>query len=137
MNICKFCFSETKNKVFCSVKCNGFYKRGKCRDDYDLPAKNHIRISLGKDFAGRLTRKYLHRHIVETQIRPLKAGEIVHHIDENKFNNSLDNLQILASQSEHKELHCFLDKQKAFEGDKEFKKTLSKDELEIYENAPF
>lgn len=104
MNVCLYCFSQTKNKKYCSVKCTGFDRRGK--------GVNHIRITVGTDKDGKRIRKYLHRHIVETQIRPLKAGEVVHHIDENKFNNSLDNLQILENQTEHKLLHHRLDKEK-------------------------
>jgi hypothetical protein len=36
--------------------------------------------------------------------RPLKKGEIVHHIDENKSNNSPENLMVM-TQSQHIEMH--------------------------------
>jgi hypothetical protein len=33
--------------------------------------------------------------------RPLRAAEVVHHIDHNKTNNDLSNLQLFASHREH------------------------------------
>ena len=37
--------------------------------------------------------------------RPLKKDEVVHHIDENKLNNSLDNLMVFTSNSAHITYH--------------------------------
>lgn len=46
--------------------------------------------------------RHLHRQVAERKIgRPLRRGEIVHHIDENPHNNHPDNLEILQSQSIH------------------------------------
>jgi hypothetical protein len=45
-------------------------------------------------------RVYEHRQKVFAQ-----PGEIIHHKDESKINNNVDNLQILSSQSEHMKLH--------------------------------
>lgn len=50
----------------------------------------------------------IHRHIIVAQIalgRSLNKGEIVHHIDEDKHNNNIDNLAILPSQKYHAEVH--------------------------------
>lgn len=45
------------------------------------------------------------RHVAETVLgRPLKTGEVVHHIDENKGNDANDNL-LVCSDSYHKMLH--------------------------------
>lgn len=46
-----------------------------------------------------------HRLIMENHIgRKLGRDEVVHHIDENKFNNSICNLQLL-TRREHSKLH--------------------------------
>jgi len=46
-----------------------------------------------------------HRYLIELKIgRKLLSNEIVHHIDGDKKNNSLDNL-IIITRSEHKKLH--------------------------------
>jgi hypothetical protein len=55
-------------------------------------------------------RKLLGRHeqrrVAEAKIgRPLRKGEVVHHIDGNKLNNSPDNLMVLQSQAEHARIH--------------------------------
>ena len=69
---------------------------------------------------GKTYRKYLGRHehrvVAEKKLgRPLKKGEIVHHIDGDFRNNDPDNLLILPSQSEHCRIHGFGKKKK--EGD--------------------
>jgi hypothetical protein len=49
---------------------------------------------------------HTHRIVAAEKLgRPLKKGEIVHHIDEVKRNNSPENLEVFASQAEHAKLH--------------------------------
>ena len=51
---------------------------------------------------------YVYEHIIvmETKLgRPLEPGEVVHHIDENKRNNSPDNLMLFKNQREHDVFH--------------------------------
>lgn len=49
---------------------------------------------------------YEHQLMAEKKIgRPLKPEETVHHIDHNRSNNSLDNLLIFASNSDHIAFH--------------------------------
>jgi hypothetical protein len=53
-----------------------------------------------------MNNKAAHRVIAEQIIgRPLKAGEVVHHRDENKYNNDPDNLVVFPSQSAHAKYH--------------------------------
>lgn len=55
---------------------------------------------------GNSYRVYYHRYIMSISMnRWLTTEEIVHHIDENKLNNCLHNLQILDS-SEHGKIHA-------------------------------
>jgi len=61
---------------------------------------------------GKAYRKLLgrheHRRLAEAKLgRPLRAGEVVHHLDGNKLNNDPANLAILPSQSEHCKAHGF------------------------------
>ena len=50
--------------------------------------------------------QHVHRMVAEEMLgRPLKPGEVVHHIDGDKYNNSSDNLMVFPSQSAHAEYH--------------------------------
>jgi hypothetical protein len=54
----------------------------------------------------KLLGKHEHRCVAEQMLgRPLKQGEVVHHIDGNKLNNCSANLLVLPSQAEHARLH--------------------------------
>lgn len=49
---------------------------------------------------------YLHRIIAERSLgRSLRPGEIVHHLDEDKTNNSPENLVVCSSASVHRQYH--------------------------------
>lgn len=53
----------------------------------------------------KLHNRHAHRVIAEEMLgRPIKRGEIVHHIDGDKHNNDPSNLQVM-TQSEHMKLH--------------------------------
>lgn len=50
--------------------------------------------------------RHFHRSVAEQKLgRPLRRGEIVHHIDGDKHNNDPTNLEILDSQSDHAKKH--------------------------------
>ena len=51
--------------------------------------------------------RHTHRVVAEQMLgRPLKKGEVVHHIDCNKRNNAPENLMVFSSQSEHVKWHA-------------------------------
>jgi len=67
---------------------------------YDIPT----RLSNHHDYLFKGNNR-LHRLIAEQALgRKLTPGEIVHHKDENKLNNNLNNLEIL-SRSDHMKIH--------------------------------
>lgn len=55
--------------------------------------------------------RHEHRIVAEQMLgRPLKPGEVVHHIDRNKQNNKPENLMVFSSQAEHAKWHKEHDK---------------------------
>lgn len=58
---------------------------------------------------GKLYGRHEHRIVAERILgRPLKKGEVVHHIDFNKRNNAPWNIMIFASQADHAKYHAQL-----------------------------
>lgn len=62
------------------------------------------RFKIPKDGYLRINNKLLHRIIWETQNGPIPEGFHIHHKDEDKLNNHIDNLECL-SHSDHLRLH--------------------------------
>ncbi|MCI8916906.1 MAG: HNH endonuclease [Oscillospiraceae bacterium] len=60
----------------------------------------------GKTYTKFLGR-HMHRVVAELMLgRPLKSGEVVHHIDGDKRNNRPENLMVFSSQKEHAAFHA-------------------------------
>lgn len=107
-NVCPKC-GETYNptgtdQIYCSRKCYGLDRRGDKHHRYkggNISPIGYKRICVG----GILMHE--HRYVVENHLgRKLVKGEVVHHKDGNRLNNSIDNLEVVINQSEHVKLHC-------------------------------
>ena len=117
-------------KNFCSRKCLGAYLSenpsyrdlSKCskhrtklnkelnKDRMTPEVKKKIRNSRINSGEGKTYSKlygvHEHRVIAESMLgRPLRKGEVVHHIDFNKRNNDTKNLMVFKNQKEHLEWH--------------------------------
>lgn len=131
--LCEWCEKEyeakSRRRKFCSPECHykhaskkynptGYHKRpdlsemnkklNPTRMNNDTRSKLCLlRLGSGRGTGYiKLNGRHLHRTIAEAKLgRKLMKNEIVHHIDGDKRNNSLDNLQVLSSQSEHAHLH--------------------------------
>lgn len=117
------CKGHCKKHTFCSVDC---YHKWQKKHQKEINKNNRMNQKGGWKLEERIKlretqlerckcknkayKKYLGRHIhrvIAEMIlgRKLKKGEIVHHIDGNKLNNSPKNLMVLKSQAEHCKLH--------------------------------
>lgn len=94
---------------FCSVKCSN---KNHNVGEKQIKAGRIAGKIMGDRKRGTGTIGYIkfnqrheHRTVMEKKLgRPLKKGEIVHHIDENKHNNHPDNLQLM-TQAAHCSYH--------------------------------
>lgn len=67
--------------------------------------KARLNTGEGKTYEKTFGR-HTHRIVAEQMIgRPLKPGEVVHHINENKRDNRPENLMVFASQADHARWH--------------------------------
>ena len=109
-----------KSKIaYCSIECFKKVSRPRMAEmNKDLnpnrmteETKNKIRESRLTEPSERKTYtkrfgRHEHRIVAEEKIgRPLKPGEVVHHIDGNKQNNKPENLMVFKNQSEHVRWH--------------------------------
>lgn len=118
---CEFCGKEKtvpasqyrrSQHHFCSALCrNRFYnpEKNKRLMTPEVRAKlRDIRLGAGEGSSYEKTYgRHTHRVVAEQILgRPLQDGEVVHHLDGNRRNNSPENLMVFASQKEHAEWHA-------------------------------
>ena len=66
----------------------------------------YLQVNLTNSFGVR-KKYYVHRLVYETFIGPIPDGYEIDHIDCNKTNNSIDNLQLLTRKENMKKCLCF------------------------------
>lgn len=110
-HVCELCGKEyislSMKSRFCSYKCSGIYHRGKNCGTYKtgeyLTDDGYIQ-KLNADGGYH----FVHRKVIEDVIgRKLTREEHIHHINENKLDNRIENLVIL-TRSEHMKVHRYL-----------------------------
>ena len=125
--VCDTCGKEfVKNiktilsNVFCSRKCTAVFtsaRMSKMNEELnpdrmtaetrEKVRKGHLRRKRDNgNTYGKTYGKHTHRLVMEKMIgRKLREGEVVHHEDRDKRNNSPENLKLFASQAEHAAWH--------------------------------
>jgi hypothetical protein len=94
-------FKSGHNTKFLSSEEQG--RRGKLNRMADWSKRSTAKPSTYKKVMGR----HEHKWVAELKLgRALQKGEVVHHIDGNKHNNSPENLAVM-TQAEHCKLHNF------------------------------
>jgi len=93
---CTYSFND---RLFCNFDCYMAYRIGENHPNY----KNGTKCRPDGYLRDSKTDRYLHRIIMENHLgRKLTDIEVVHHIDGNKKNNSVDNLDIHTNSSHRK-----------------------------------
>lgn len=90
-----------KGAKYCNYKC---HQIGEGRKGGAVRAEQKKTASEGKAYT-KTKGRHTHRRVAEKKLgRPLEKGEIVHHKDGDKLNNSPDNLEVM-TQSDHVREH--------------------------------
>jgi len=86
------------------LRCRTGSMNAQWRNGITITAGGYLKFT-SSPANGEHMGKFLHTVVAEWSVgRPLKEGEVVHHKDRNKTNNSPENLQVMTA-SEHALLH--------------------------------
>ena len=109
---------KRQGRPFCSRQChmktlNEELNPGRMKPEIRFKLRDaHLGTGEGLSYA-KIFGRHAHRIAAEIKLgRPLRLGEVVHHIDGNKRNNAFENLMVFASQSAHAAWHAKHDAEK-------------------------
>lgn len=102
---CKYC-DRIVGRNGAKGMCNKHYQMWRLHGNALYSDKKPRALSHGYYRTGK-NGQHEHRKIYEDYIgRKLRPSEVIHHIDFNKTNNSVENLWCYNSKSEHTRAHC-------------------------------
>jgi hypothetical protein len=108
---CKIIFPATyKEKKYCSMACRTLHQRG---ENHPLYKENRSKYVASR--IKNVSKDSINVHILKMEAllnRRLNSTEVVHHIDENKENNSIDNLFLFHCDSCHRHFHSLFSNDK-------------------------
>lgn len=100
-----------KKQKFCSVECGIEYNRGKPRRHPPKCSNRNPRSRYHVMTLENGKKVVLHRYLMERKLgRSLTSSEVVHHIDMDPLNNTIENLYLYPNESEHQKGHASLRK---------------------------
>ena len=100
-----------RSRPFCCRACQMAYLNAEYNPKRMTPdVRQKLRIARLNSGEGKTYSKFLGRHthrvVAELMLgRPLKPGEVVHHIDGDKRNNAPENLMVFENQAAHAKWH--------------------------------